>query len=155
VSEKSKRADELKRYQKERSSRARSAVLNALREIDIELAERGYYRDPEQPENSKRLTLSEIQKRAGVSDGFLRNIKHRDLRKIVQDWLLVKKQDLLPAKAEASGAKPDTISYYESALRRASSDAQVWLTEKKKLQDEISRLEKALKAKNAKFGMTN
>ena len=156
MSEKKKLGTDLTRYQKERSKEARASILSTLRKIEKELSDQGFYSDPEDSTKEKRLTLTEIQKRAGVSDAFLRNEKHRDLRDIVQDWLHIQKREHNTTKSRKKKDTRDKIEFYEKALSSVSSEAQAWLLEKSHLNTELEKLRsevKLIRSKNKIVGI--
>jgi Tfp pilus assembly ATPase PilU len=116
-----------------------------LRQIEKELVQHGFYHSPSSPDHPRRLSLAEVQRRAGLGSSFLRNPRHHDLREIVKDWLLVQQRGFSTSKKLGQGKKRDKISFYEDALAKASSEAQAWLIEKKRLKNEVAELKKSLK----------
>jgi len=137
---------DLAQYHRERSDEKRQAVLVTLRQIEIEIAEHGYYSAPDDPDKHLRLSMSEVQRRAGVSEAYLRNPRHHDLRKIVQDWLRVQAQKFATSKPEGKKVKRDTIRFYERALQEVSAEALRWRVEKAAFEKEIADLRQEIAA---------
>ena len=136
----------LAQYHRDRSDKARKRLLETLRQIEAEVAERGYYCDAEDPDKHLRLSMVEVQRRAGLSDAYLRNRRDHDLREIVQDWLHVQKQNFATSKPSGKKIKRDTIRFYEDVLRKTSSEAQAWLIKKVELEKELSALRQEIES---------
>lgn len=131
----------LAQFHRERSDRARNSILAALRTLESEIAERGYYCDPEDPDKPRRLSVQEVQRRAGVSSGYLRNSRHSDLREIVNDWLHAQKARFATAKPDAAKVRRDTIRWYEQALAEVTAEAMQWRATKAAQEKRIAELE--------------
>lgn len=121
----------LAKFHRERMEHSRQSVLDAMKTIDAEMAERGYYSDPKDPDKPLRLSVQEVQRRAGVSDAYLRNVRHKDLKKIVQDWLQTHKNKSTTSKPDAVKARRDTIKFYERALSETAAEVSTLLEKNK------------------------
>ncbi|MCR9071840.1 MAG: hypothetical protein NXI18_08980 [Alphaproteobacteria bacterium] len=141
-----KAGDALAQYHKDRSNKARNSIIATLRMIEAEIVERGYYCDPDDPDKPRRLSLEEVQRRAGVSTAYLRNSRHADLREIVQDWLHVQKERFATAKPDAAEARRDTIRFYEKALAEVAAEALHWRATKAAQEKRIADLEAQIEA---------
>ncbi|MCC8950219.1 hypothetical protein H8A97_35370 [Bradyrhizobium sp. Arg62] len=137
---------DLAQYHRERSDEKRKAVLATLRQIEAEIVEHGYFCAPENPDKHLRLSMSDVQRRAGVSEAYLRNPRHHDLREVVQDWLRVQAQKFATSKPEGKKVKRGTILFYERALQEVSAEALRWRTEKAAFEKQIADLKKEIAA---------
>lgn len=148
-------ATKLAQYHQQRSKEARERLLTVLRQIEKELVQHGFYFSPNSPDHPRRLSLAEVQRRAGLGSSFLRNPRHHDLREIVQDWLLVQQRSFSTSKSRGQRKKRNKISFYEEALAKASSEAQAWLIEKKQLKNEVTELKKRLEIASGKTNVVS
>ncbi len=89
--------DQLREYQTTNRLRTVERIAAAMRAIDAELAEHGYY-----PENGGRITRKELCRRAGLGESTLKNRTHVDTAAMVDRWLerLRKRAPTLKPKAE-------------------------------------------------------
>lgn len=131
-------------YHRKRSKKSREAVLTAMRQIEAEIATRGYYCDSDDPDKHLRLSVSEVLRRAGVSEAYLRNPRNHDLRAIVQDWLHVQKEMFATSKPKGKKVRRDTIQFYEKALQKVSAEAVQWRATTDTLKKEIVNLEEEI-----------
>ena len=127
-------------YHRERSQKARQALLATLRVIEADIATYGYYSDPSDLDKPLRLSMAEVQRRAGLGAAFLRNQRHHDLRETVLDWLSGQKKSFETSKTGGQKKKRERISYYEDVLKKVSSEGQDWLIERARLTMELSKL---------------
>ncbi|WP_108258579.1 hypothetical protein [Mangrovicoccus ximenensis] len=128
-------------YHHRRQEDARTALLSALGKIEAEIAEHGFYPDPEDRDKPCRLSQAEVLRRAGLSESYLRNARNKSLRKIVQDRLRALSKRSATTKAEAGKLRQDTLRYYEQALKQVSAQALRWKTDKAELEEKIRNLE--------------
>lgn len=147
-----KTGDALARYHKDRKNRTRTAIVETLRVIEAEIAKRGFYSDPEDPDKPRRLSVQEVQRRAGVSESYLRIPRHADLLEIVQDWLHVQKDQFATAKPDATKARRDTIRFYEQALADVTAEALQWRATKAAQEKRIKDLEAQIAAMSTSTG---
>lgn len=145
-------SEALAKFHRERSDRARNSILETLRKIEAEIAERGYYCDPEDPDKPRRLSIQEVQRRAGVSTAYLRNSRHTDLREIVQDWLHVQKEQFATAKPDATKVRRYTIRFYEKSLAQVTAEAMHWRATKAAQEKRIADLEAQIEAMSVNGG---
>ena len=122
----SSKTEPLAEYHRGRKEKSQQAILDAMRTIDAEIAQRGYYYEPDNPDKPRRLSVQEVQRRAGVSEAYLRNARHKDLKKQVQNWVKGHKKESAVSKPDGAKARRDTIEFFEQALAEISSQAISW-----------------------------
>ncbi|WP_119306030.1 hypothetical protein [Cohaesibacter haloalkalitolerans] len=133
--------NQLAKHHKERMEASRQSILGAMKDIEAEIDERGYYCDPEDPDKPRRLSMQEIQRRAGVSEAYLRNARHADLREDVRQWLAVqKKKTGASSKPEAEKVRRETIRYYEQTLKELATETAMWKAAHDDLVKQVERL---------------
>lgn len=133
----------LVKAQQARSEATRDKVLAALRTMEREIDEHGFY-----PENNGKVTLTEVARRADVSPITLRNQHHHQTRDIVQDWLAQLKQRAPITKPKARRAARVTLTWYEDALKKVNAEALKWRVELAALTHENEKLRKKITTLN-------
>jgi hypothetical protein len=109
--------DPLVKVQRARRDAKRESILAALRRIEQEIGDHGFYK-----ENNGKVTLTKVARRAGVGVTTLRNRHHHETRDIVQDWLAALKQRAATTKPKARRATLEKINWYENALRKTDAE---------------------------------
>lgn len=97
--------DQLREYQAANRQRTVERIEAAMRAIDAELAEHGYY-----PDNGGRVTRKELYRRAGLGESTLKNRTHADTAEAVDRWLKRLKKRAPTLKPQAEDAKQARIA---------------------------------------------
>lgn len=127
--------------------RTRAAILEAMKAIERDVAEHGFY-----PNNDGKVTLSEVLVRAGVGATTLRNKHHHETRELVQTWISKISAAEATTKPRARRAAREKIQWYEDALKRVNAEALKWRTERAALINEIEDLRAQIQSIKASIG---
>ena len=130
----------LVRTQKAKKHATHEKVLEAIRAIEREIAEHGFY-----PANNGKVTLTEVAQRAGIGGTTLRNPHHHDTRKIIQNWLTQLKQSAATTKPKARAVAREKIVWFEEQMKKMNAEALNWRKEVTALTEEKLDLENQIK----------
>jgi hypothetical protein len=139
--------DALVSSRKAKKDATRSAVVEAMGAIEIELAEHGFY-----PKNDGKVTLTEVLFRAGVGATTLRNKHHYETRDLVKEWLKTLSTQKATTKPKARKAASEKIAWFENALKKVNAEALKWRNERAALTNEITGLRKQVEEMKAGEG---
>lgn len=109
--------EHLRAYQLANKQRTVEALKAAMGSIEAELEERGYY-----PENSGKVTLREVCRRAGLGESTLKNKTHSATAAMVRRWLARLKRTAPAAKPAAEDAKQARIAALTGQIERIAQN---------------------------------
>ena len=107
--------EQLRRYQADNRRRTIEKIETAMRAIEAELREHGYY-----PHNRGRITRKELCRRAGLGESTLKNRTHSDTAAAADRWLKQLKKYAPTLKPQVENAKQARIADLMVQLNRIS-----------------------------------
>ena len=107
--------EQLRRYQADNRRRTIEKIETAMRAIEAELREHGYYQH-----NDGRITRKELCRRAGLGESTLKNRTHSDTAAAADRWLKRLKKCAPTLKPQVEDAKQARIADLMVQLNRIS-----------------------------------
>ncbi len=109
--------DKLRAYQLANKRRTIEKLNAAMREIEAEIKNRGFY-----PENQGRMNLRELCRRAGLGESTLKNKTHAATAAMARRWLARLKKAAPVAKPAAEDAKQSRIEELTGQIERIAQN---------------------------------